>query len=163
MNYYAGIGSRQSPNDILKLMSEIASKLANEQWILRSGGAKGADKAFESWAGELKEIYRPKHTTPEAMKLAMEHHPAPQHCNDYVRKLHGRNAIIVLGLDLITPVKFVACWTYKGNLQGGTALGMRIAEANNIPVFNLAFDDKRDLFEQYISGKKSIDEIISAA
>jgi len=45
--YYAGIGSRKTPPDILALMEACAYKLARYGWNLRSGGAPGADQAFE--------------------------------------------------------------------------------------------------------------------
>jgi hypothetical protein len=48
--------------------------------------------------------------------------------------------MIILGHDLDTPVEFVICWTYKGNLKGGTALGMKIAAAHGIPIYNLAHE-----------------------
>jgi hypothetical protein len=168
MKYYAGIGSRETPEDILKLMENIAMELSNDSqlWTLRSGGAKGADTAFQRGSEMISHIYKAKNATPDAIKIAMEHHPAPQHCNDYVKKLHGRNAIIILGPDLKTLVEFVVCWTYKGNLQGGTALGIRIAETNNIPVFNLALDEARELFERYVGNIEptiSLDEILKAA
>jgi hypothetical protein len=43
---YAGIGSRETPDDVLDLMSEVAAVLAHQGYILRSGGAPGADQAF---------------------------------------------------------------------------------------------------------------------
>lgn len=60
---YAGIGSRKTPKDILKLMEKIGEKLAKNGWILRSGGAIGADTAFENGAkkvNDLAEIYTPE-------------------------------------------------------------------------------------------------------
>lgn len=48
--YYTGIGSRETPRDILKLMEDIAFKLASKDYILRSGAAQGADTAFEEGA-----------------------------------------------------------------------------------------------------------------
>lgn len=47
---YAGIGSRQTPDDILELMHRIGSTLAINGFTLRSGGAVGADTAFEQGA-----------------------------------------------------------------------------------------------------------------
>jgi hypothetical protein len=51
--------------------------------------------------------------------------------------MHGRNAQIVLGDDLKTPVDFVVCWTPDGKLTGGTAMALRIAFDYDIPIFNL--------------------------
>lgn len=36
MKYYAGIGSRSSPPEILELMTKIAVKLRGQGWTLRS-------------------------------------------------------------------------------------------------------------------------------
>ena len=48
--FYTGIGSRQTPKDILNLIEDVAFKLASKGYILRSGAAKGADTAFEDGA-----------------------------------------------------------------------------------------------------------------
>lgn len=56
---YAGIGSRDTPKDILRRMTNIAYKLQEKGYTLLSGGADGADTAFELGAGKLKEIYLP--------------------------------------------------------------------------------------------------------
>ena len=45
--YYTGVGSRETPTVILDLMREVGEMLAARGWTLRSGGAKGADQAFE--------------------------------------------------------------------------------------------------------------------
>lgn len=58
MKIYTGIGSRETPYEILQLMKELA-RLMSECFILRSGGADGADSAFESGCSGLKEIYLP--------------------------------------------------------------------------------------------------------
>lgn len=42
-----GIGSRETPDDVLDLMHRIAYMKAKEGFLLRSGGADGADTAFE--------------------------------------------------------------------------------------------------------------------
>lgn len=51
--YYAGVGSRETPEDVLQLMRQFAIKLANLGWVLRSGGAPGADSAFEAGCKEV--------------------------------------------------------------------------------------------------------------
>lgn len=61
---YTGIGSRETPPNILKKMKEIAFYLAQKDFTLRSGKAAGADAAFqlgvqEAW-GVLQENTNPK-------------------------------------------------------------------------------------------------------
>ena len=47
MNYYAGIGSRETPIEFLEMFKRVAKYIATNGYILRSGGAKGVDTAFE--------------------------------------------------------------------------------------------------------------------
>ena len=59
---YTGVGSRETPATILAFITKLAEQLAKQSWILRSGGATGADSAFETGsdeAGGRKEIYLP--------------------------------------------------------------------------------------------------------
>jgi hypothetical protein len=44
---YAGIGSRETPTNVQNVMRHLGAYLYSQQWTLRSGGANGADKAFE--------------------------------------------------------------------------------------------------------------------
>lgn len=135
--YYAGIGSRETPGTILNQMNAIAVWLQSEGYILRSGGAVGADTAFERGAGTKKEIFRPNDATPEALELASRFHPAWYRCSDYAQRLHARNGFQVLGRDLTSPSCFIVCWTKDGKASGGTGQAIRIAEHNSLPVFNL--------------------------
>ncbi|KKN37546.1 hypothetical protein LCGC14_0762290 [marine sediment metagenome] len=135
-------------------MTRIARILDGKGYTLRSGGAEGADTAFANGASK-KEIFRPKDATPEAIKIAMEIHPAPQHCNDYVKKLHGRNVLIILGQDLITPVEFVMAWTPGGKKIGGTGLGLRLAEREDIKIYNLFDKDHLvEVHERFLNEEK---------
>lgn len=47
MKVYSGIGSRQTPADVLGEMRVIAAQLAKAGFILSTGGAGGADSNFE--------------------------------------------------------------------------------------------------------------------
>ena len=61
-DYYAGVGSQDTPEHILNIMHHIGAYLATQGWVLRSGAASGADASFEEGAihgeGEM-EIYLP--------------------------------------------------------------------------------------------------------
>ncbi len=154
---YAGIGSRrQTPLFISNMMTEVAAKLESMDYVLRSGGAQGADKAFEAGVvyDDAKQIFRPKHATQFAIDLAANFHPYWDNCDSIARKLHGRNSMIILGENLDSPVKFVICYTPDGKASGGTGVGIRIAESFNIPVFNLFFPDVRDRINDFIGVKK---------
>ena len=155
---YSGIGSRDTPENILSFMVDLAKALDDLGYKLRSGGAIGADTAFETGSNNC-EIFRPKHATPEAIELASKFHPAWHRCNDYVRRLHGRNSQIILGEHLDIQSDFVVCWTYGGNKVGGTALGMRIAEHYGIPIYNLFYEEvMEELINKFMITKAVKDE-----
>jgi len=145
MQFYTGVGSRKTPADILTFMTEMAEILCRNDMVLRSGGADGADNAFEAGA-TLKQIYYANMATPAAMEIAAQFHPVWNRLSPYVRKLHGRNAFQVLGLDLDSPSEFLICWTPdacechadRSIRTGGTGTAISIAEHYNVPVFNLA-------------------------
>ena len=155
--YYTGIGSRNTPEEILELMKHIASKLRLKGYILRSGGAGGADLAFESGADDLKEIYLPWRgfngskskfysISNEALEIASENHPGWNYLKDPVRKLMARNVYQVQGESLVEFSSFVICWTPDGcerdedrsKKTGGTGLAISVASKLGIPVYNLA-------------------------
>lgn len=159
MKKYAGIGSRKVPDDIGNLMTRISEKLCNDGYLLRGGGAKGSDSFFEEGVkltiveGQPiynKEIFTKYDTTKESMLLSSNYHPAWHNCNEYTRKLHGRNAMIILGENLDVPVNFVVCWTENGKDMGGTGLGIRIAEDKGIKVYNLHDEETRNNFIEWL-------------
>jgi len=133
--YYAGIGSRKTPEFTLNEMTYIAEALA-PRWTLRSGAAIGADIAFELGAA-TKEIFYTNHCTNDAIAHAAKYHPSWGSCKLYVRMLHGRNSMIMLGQDLDSPVDCVICYTPNGRVEGGTGQAMRIAKDMDIPIYNL--------------------------
>lgn len=144
MKFYTGIGSRNTPADELEKLTKIAAHLEWLGYILRSGGAEGADTAFEMGVSrpDMKVILRPKHSTKESEEVASQIHPMWSACNDYARKLHGRNVQLILGQNLDSPSEFIVAWTYDGKNRGGTRTGLVLAQQRNIPTFNLA--DRND-------------------
>jgi hypothetical protein len=140
---YAGIGSRKTPKTILLAFTEIARRLERHSFLLRSGGAEGADSAFEAGVQSLKEIYLANDSTVEAEKIAESVHPAWHNCSSYAKKLHGRNVFQILGREMNDPVDFVICYTENGLVKGGTATAIKIAINHKIPVFN--FGNKQDI------------------
>ena len=154
MGYYAGIGSRETPIEIKDKIKIIVDYLNKKDYVLRSGGADGADSFFEEYAKE-KEIFLPwknfrgnKSTlynpTVEAFNLAEKYHPNWSKVSYWGKKLMARNSHQVLGEDLKTPVEFVICWTKDGKATGGTGQAIRIAEDLKIPVYNLFYEDNLD-------------------
>ena len=139
MKYYAGIGSRQTPSEVLSQMKHISVEFASNGYILRSGGAIGADMAFEFCLNDSqKEIFYATDPIPMWAQVFTEYfHPNPKRLDRYARKLISRNAMQILGRDGNTPVDFVVCWTKDGKASGGTGQAIRIANYFNIPVYNL--------------------------
>lgn len=162
--YYAGIGSRETPKDVLNMMCEIGLQLAQEGWVLRSGGAHGADTAFylgaangkgkhqiflpwEGFNGYTKNdpgFYVPEYTQ-EHLSIAAHFHPAWNSCSAGAKKMHARNVCQVAGLDLNTKSDLIICWTKDGKRGGGTGQALRIAEHLEIPIFDIAVGDIDEL------------------
>lgn len=141
--YYAGIGSRATPEDVLKEMTVYAQVLYSLGLTLRSGGARGADQAFEK-GSRRNEIYLPKDNNPMWTEVFNMHfHPRPDRLSPDGWNMMCRNAMQILGVNGNTPVEFVICWTKDGKASGGTGQAIRIAEAFDIPVYNLY--NKRDV------------------
>lgn len=161
MIYYTGIGSRRTPYHVLSSMHSIAARLARAGFVLRSGGAHGADKAFECAAdramqgldaGPYKQVFIPWAgfegrqpdepgvylLTEAALAAAPHFHPAWGKLTRGAQALHARNLHQVLGPDLDSPSEFVICWTPGGRETGGTATAMRLARSRGVPVYNLA-------------------------
>lgn len=134
--FYAGIGSRETPEKLRPAIEEIALFLAKEGYTLRSGAAPGADEMFETALTpllpedlikrrevrpSLMEIYVPWycfqsstsplcHVSSEVIEFSLRYHPNPDALKDSVRKIMGRNAYQVLGEDLKTKSDFIVCW-----------------------------------------------------
>jgi hypothetical protein len=154
MPYYTGVGSRETPSEIIGLMTVFAMSLAEKGWTLRSGHAPGADLAFEygcDMRHGAKEIFLPypgfnKSASdlyaipPQAYELASAIHPAWPYLKPYVKHFHARNCQQVLGSSLDEPSRFVLCWTKGGQEVGGTRTAIVVARTRqpSIPVFNLA-------------------------
>lgn len=134
INTYAGIGSRSTPTEIQHLIYQIAKSLAKSGFILRSGGAQGADRAFErgcDYVNGKKEIYLPwpgfensKSTlvvnNPKSFEIAEKYHPYWHNLSPGARKLQARNSHQVLGHDLSSASNFIICYTKGGKRTGGT-------------------------------------------
>jgi hypothetical protein len=152
--FYAGIGARNAPQNILDSCMFIAQKLESMGYTLRSGGADGCDSAFEAGAIN-KEIYLPwkgfNHSKSElyfgklsnseydrCKDIASKLYPGWDNADPAVKKLHARNVLQILGPAKTTYSAFVICWTNRPPEQArGTMFGVHLAHQHNIPVYNL--------------------------
>ena len=165
---YAGIGSRATPPDVLRDMTKMAAWLARTGWHLASGGANGADTAFAGGApAGRRTLYLPwrgynGHGEPDCvvlrrsklfacMDIAARLHPAWHRCSSGARRLHARNAAILLGANLDRPVDAVVAFTPGGAVTGGTGMGLRIAAERGIPVMNLGAMSPREACERLLA------------
>ena len=162
---YAGIGSRATPRAVLDVMTTLAAWLARQGWHLRSGGAAGADSAFAAGAlAGSRTVFLPwpgyrGNAGPDCRTLGADRmrrclaiaaalHPAWHRCSPAARKLHARNAAILLGEDADAPVHAVVAFTVGGAVRGGTGMGIRIAHDRGIPVLNLGSTHPRAVCER---------------
>lgn len=171
--FYSGVGSRETPIEICNLMTKIASKLEQNSsfnYILRSGRAIGADKAFE------KGVKNPKNKciyTIDNFDFSPENY---EMCKSEILSVfdsnrnfdnYGKNAKILILRDVNQVLgsvktcseksKFLICWTKNLNYYakppnacGGTRFAVRIALKHDIPVFNLLIKEDRERIEKFL-------------
>lgn len=175
---WAGVGSRQTPADVIALMTRIARRMAELGHTLRSGAAPGADTAFESGhrevcGAERLEIYLPwrgfegrqdgvmrDHPSLRAEAIAARLHPGWARLTRGARLLHARNSHQVLGSELDYAASFILCWTPDGATvaretsakTGGTGQAVRVAGWADVPVHNLQREDHRRAWERWLDG-----------
>lgn len=161
--YYAGIGSRETPLDICSKMNELAGWLNNQphKFVLRSGGAEGADTAFAAGA-QFSEIYLPWKgfngsestlypPSEKAIEMAIKFHPRFDYLSRGAKLLMSRNSHQIFGKEMNDPVSFVVCWTKDGKASGGTGQALRIAQHYDIKVFNLFFPEAEEDLKAYVT------------
>lgn len=147
--YITCVGSRKTPTEILDIMTKLGYKFYKKGYIIRSGGAVGADSAFvKNVPKEFQEIYYAQDSNNEVEEIAGKYHRNWKNLNSYIKKLHGRNVFQVLGKDLTKPSIALVCWTPDGCIShntrsirtGGTGTAISIAdqETNNYTkIYNL--------------------------
>jgi hypothetical protein len=158
MIFYAGIGARDTPPEICSFMQRISHTLSKRGYILRSGGATGADTAFEEGAKSANgrmEIFLPwdgfngrkiddieyflGDFSDISLEIARKFHPAYHKLGYKGRKFMMRNNNQMFGKKIGKSriSSFIICWTKDGKASGGTGQAIRIAEYSKIKVFNL--------------------------
>lgn len=176
---YAGIGSRNTPAVIMREMVSLAHEYAAKGYILRSGGASGADSAFElgsDKANGTKEIYLPWQSYNDNSSLLYDCYPIEYYSvanrvygdrwsqlSNGARLLMIRNVAQIIGIvDYPDTSDFVLCWTPDGcdsistrtRYSGGTGNAIALANELDIPVFNMYNDNYKQQLEQYMFQRK---------
>jgi hypothetical protein len=169
--HYAGIGSRETPSQVLEQMKKVGSFLAQRGYVLRSGGAKGADSAFERGCDEargMKQIWQPSQSYFPLHEWATE--KASSVCWEFpLEKMKAltislitRNMYQVYGdseeFSKTTPVDFLVYWSEGNPLEegadsGGTRYAVRVAHQAGIKTYNL-----RTQKEEFASFLRTIKE-----
>lgn len=168
--FFTGVGSRVTPRGIRRLMMRFSRLQAMS---CRSGGAQGADEAFESnwdahiylphmrWRGK-EGLWRYSDDAIDfADNLLNRVFPFEIH-SQYTRELFRRNVWQVLGVcekatDAVRS-QFVLCWTPDGALSmsdytlgvtGGTGIAINVADLFDVPVLNLRHRSHRNAVVQW--------------
>ena len=185
MKYYTGVGSRDTPEHILKFIKDVAYWLAGRGYTGRSGSAAGADSAFEQgfnhyeivngvsdyvsfeaylpWKGfsDIREysIHIVTQELPnynEAVEIASTIHPAWNRLGRGAKALHTRNVYQVLGLDLKTPSKVLFCYAQPTKNKQGIVTGV---EGGTNTAVQLAMKQNIPIYNFYL--QEDIDKVKS--
>jgi len=171
---YAGIGSRETPAEIITVMQQTAILLAIDGHTLSTGAALGADQAFANGANLAHgfiHLHLPWRSYEEAWRKHMHHtklfvledsdtkayesvvtfHPAADRLTRGPRALHARNYNILTK----PPVNFIVCWTKNGEAIGGTGQALRIAHTLGIHIYNLGHKPTLELMLAAIKRRSS--------
>lgn len=163
-------------------MRRLGGALGVLGYTLRSGGADGADSAFEAGAkamGHPFEVYLPWYAfhgrvgpgyivvkdpavTAWALDCVNRVHPAAEKLSNVARMLMARNTYQVAGQGQNLLSQFVVCWTPDGAEHadqttrdtGGTGQAIRLASQWSIPVFNLQKTDALARLSAFIEGSR---------
>jgi predicted NAD-dependent protein-ADP-ribosyltransferase YbiA (DUF1768 family) len=180
---YAGIGSRETPQEVLDKMTEVAKYLDDLGYTLQTGftfkdkttglDEEGADKAFSDGAknkilfgpsgirntvnGKTSlDTYNPN-VTIISNDVVKEIHPAPERLSSGAIKLMARNTNQIFGKNLDSTVDFVIFYSPETNNplrpKGGTGQAVEMARRKGIPTINMANDNWRDELKKVINFK----------
>lgn len=174
--YYTGIGTRieNLPKHIEHLMVQMGKGLAKRGYILRSGGASGADEAFERGCIEAKgsaEIFLPwrnfrgRHRAEGGVRYLTLQESRFEQAREYFlesgiishfdsmsdssKKFHARNYYQVTGKtgQHSDFVIYYAPVDIKGEPMGGTRTAVMRARDLGIPTYNLGNEVELLAFE----------------
>lgn len=185
--YYTGVGSRETPLEMMRLEVEIAGKMLRLGYTGRSGAADGSDNAFyvgyqnamgndgfvnylpyskfNGYCHNGKEFVYPGHFAnySEAQQIASTVHPLGKKLLTHASlSFHARNVYQVLGDDLNTPSEICFLWApVKLSLlyavEGGTNTALQLCIRNNIPSINLNIPLQLDAVKKWLNGEVDLD------
>lgn len=183
MKIYTGVGARSTPKEMLDIIQNVASVLGKQGWVLRSGGANGADSAFETGCDAVqgsKKIYIPwsgfNNYIPDGMSvmtldqgnrdgaidIIKDVHPAFNRLSRGALALHARNVYQVMGIYLDSPSQFLLCYAptdKDGVPTGGTRTAWVVAQMFGVPRFNLNNEQDYERITKFIKDQRAYTEI----
>ena len=177
--HYTGVGARNTPKKILKLMKKIGYYMVSKNVILRSGGAEGADTAFqkgcEKWCKENNVKFKDRQciiipwnnfnnhtvnvdkgiTTDNhwlSYDITIDTHPNDKNLKDAHMKLMQRNVTQVYGYEPHDQSGLLICWTPDGAVEKTTQISGGTGQA-----IRLAINGDVEVFN--LKNKKHINRI----
>jgi hypothetical protein len=190
---YAGIGSRETPKEVLDLMTKAANYLDGLGYTLQTGftfknketslDEEGADKAFSD-GSKNKTLFGPygirktingvtsvdkynENVTEKSNSIVKEIHPAPDRLTPGAVKLMARNTNQIFGKNLDSTVDFVLFYAQETKdplrPKGGTGQAVEMARRKGIPTINMADANWREQLKAAIANKSSAQPITQPA
>ena len=166
---YTGIGSRDVTEEEFRQMLHLSTTLGNSRYTLRSGGAGGADTAFElgcavaqgeaeiyiPWKGFGKKCQNPnsKRYIPsedkfeEAKSYLLENGVIPwfERMKQGAQKLHARNYYQCIGMGVVSDFMIYCAEDDKnGTPKGGSRTAIMLARSLDVPTYNIRNADQRE-------------------
>lgn len=81
-------------------------------------------------------------------------HPAWERCSQGAKRLHTRNVFQVLGSSLTSKSDFLVCYAKPKKdgegVSGGTNTAYMLAKKNNIPTFNLYYEEELQALRDFL-------------
>lgn len=165
---FAGGKVRSGHADGSDMSFEVGAKIAYDKMVELFGFKPGNyAKVMEihlPWSGfngqvkdEFAGYYHTNH--PAAVAMAERFHPAWAHLGRGPRSMMSRNCNQVMGLDMATPARFIACETPDGaydstmtsSKTGGTGQAIRVADGHGIKVYNFKNPEHRAKILSWLS------------
>ena len=166
---YACLGNKEAPQEVIDHMVRLVQDLDREGWTLRTSGGEGPEERIEIET-ERKEIHLPwaKFNNREskfcrndknANDIVSSFHPTFGSLKPAVQAIVARQAHVILGKDLRSPVRFLICWSEDGAEDGKTksiktgymSMPIAIAHSLSIPIFNLKNPDALQRLKNYLN------------
>lgn len=156
---YAIVGNREAPTHVLGSMTRLAKELDSHGFTCRIDGGEGPSAAVEPlecrkeltipWKGFNEKESNFSYNQPESFEIAKLFHPTYDNMKPAAQAFLARNARVIMGRDLKSPIMFLICWTEDGvesmkdktSRTGFAGHLIAMASALGVPVYNMQRPD----------------------